>query len=124
MAIPIPVATDESSISAWTLNVDGLYDAERTEADLWQLLTALTASAALIGTNLERRSDKGEPVKVTGQANGTMVVGEITEDDLPAPDERLQALIEQFPDVAPTIDRVREYQLRHFVTAREGSAAD
>lgn len=35
-------------------------------------------------------------MKVTGQANGTMVVGEITERDLPEPSYLLKALVASF----------------------------
>jgi hypothetical protein len=56
-------------------------------------------------------------MKSTPQADGGFVVESVTESDLPEPDARLTSLLEQFAEVAPTLEEVRRIQVEYFANA-------
>ena len=56
-------------------------------------------------------------MKVSRQQDGTSVIEDLTEEDLPEPDESLREVVALFSDVAPSVEAVRALQVRHFTAS-------
>jgi hypothetical protein len=58
-------------------------------------------------------------VKRAKKADGTVVVKDISQDELPELDARVKSFLERFDDVGPSAEQVRKFQLEQFVTSEE-----